>query len=77
MRTRNASIAQGMERPKRDPVRFFRETFAELRKVTWPTRQEAVRLTVMVIIVSAVVGMLLGAIDYLFTILVTRVLIGL
>ncbi|MDA1279287.1 MAG: preprotein translocase subunit SecE [Chloroflexi bacterium] len=47
-------------------VRFFGEVFSELRKVTWPTREDATRLTVMVIILSAVIGVLLGLFDMLF-----------
>ena len=47
-------------------TRFFSETVGELRKVTWPTRQEAIRLTVMVLIVCAVVGVILALLDYGF-----------
>ena len=46
--------------------RFFKEVFSELRKVSWPTRQEATRLTVMVIALSATIGLFLGLIDMLF-----------
>jgi preprotein translocase subunit SecE len=56
---------------------YPREVISELRKVTWPTREEAVRLTGMVIVVSATVGLFLGAVDYIFSNLVTRFLIGL
>ena len=47
-------------------VRFYRETVAELRKVTWPTRQEALNLTRVVVIVILVVGLFLGVLDLLF-----------
>ena len=78
MRTRSStSLTQNVQRTRRDPVRFFRETYAELHKVTWPSRQEAVRLTVMVLVVSAAVGLLLFAIDYFFTILVSRLVVPL
>ena len=43
--------------------RFFGEVFAELRRVTWPTREETTRLTVMVISVASTVGLFLGIID--------------
>ena len=46
--------------------RFFGEVFSELRKVSWPTRQEATRLTLMVIMLSATIGLFLGLIDMLF-----------
>ena len=46
---------------------FVREVMGELRRVTWPTRDETMRLTLMVIAVSAAVGIFLGAIDMGFT----------
>jgi len=55
---------------KKGRFRFFGETVAELRKVTWPTRQEAIRLTIIVIIVCTILGIILGSIDYGFTRLV-------
>jgi preprotein translocase subunit SecE len=49
------------------PGNFLRETQDELKKVTWPTRQEVVRLTLVVITVSLVVGLFLGILDFSFT----------
>lgn len=46
--------------------RFAGDIVGELRKVTWPTRQEAIRLTVMVLIVCAVLGVILALLDYGF-----------
>lgn len=45
---------------------FFRETIAELKKVVWPTREQATRLTVLVIVISLAIGVLLGLIDMAF-----------
>lgn len=47
--------------------RAFGEIISELRRVTWPTRQETFRLSLMVIAVSAVVGVFLGAVDLAFS----------
>jgi preprotein translocase subunit SecE len=47
-------------------VRFVRETRSELKKVTWPTREQALRLTGVVIAVSAAVGLFMGGLDYVF-----------
>ena len=47
--------------------KFYRETIAELRKVSWPTRSEAIQLTRVVLIVIFVMGAFLGLLDYLFT----------
>ncbi|HSM57769.1 MAG TPA: preprotein translocase subunit SecE [Candidatus Sulfomarinibacteraceae bacterium] len=43
-------------------VRYFRETRGELRKVTWPTRDEAWRLTLIVLAVTAAMAVFLGVV---------------
>ena len=45
--------------------RYFNETVGELRKVSWPTRQEAVQLTILVLIVMVFMGAFLGLMDLL------------
>jgi len=50
--------------------RWWRETIGELKKVNWPTTQEAWRLTKIVILVIVIMGSLLGGLDYLFTLLI-------
>jgi len=47
--------------------RFYRETMAELRKVSWPTKKEAISLTKLVIIVIFAVGVFLGMADFIFS----------
>ena len=46
-------------------IRYFRQTWAELKKVHWPTRREATNLTVMVLVVTAAMSAFLGIIDWL------------
>lgn len=46
--------------------RWAEDIISELRKVTWPTREEAWYLTVVVIIVASVIGVFLGGIDMFF-----------
>jgi preprotein translocase subunit SecE len=46
--------------------RYFRETAGELRKVNWPTRQEAINLTTIVLIVIAAMSIFLGLLDIVF-----------
>jgi preprotein translocase subunit SecE len=55
--------------------RYTRETIGELRKVTWPTTQEAMNLTKIVLITLAAMAMLLGLLDYVFSLIVTRLLV--
>lgn len=53
--------------PQLNPVKFFGEVKAELLKVTWPSKNEVIRLTVVVIIISLIVGAFLGSLDFIFT----------
>ncbi len=46
--------------------RYFRETVGELRKVSWPTRQEAINLTIITLVVIVVMSAFLGTLDYIF-----------
>ena len=56
--------------------RFIGEIIAELKKVVWLSRREALYLTVLVLIVAVTVGLVLGAIDLGFTELVDKLLLG-
>ncbi len=49
------------------PITFLKETRDELKKVVWPKKQEVVRLTIVVITISIIVGSLLGGLDFVFT----------
>lgn len=46
-------------------ARFVRETVGELRKVSWPTRAEALNLTVIVVIVMVATSIFLYSVDIL------------
>jgi preprotein translocase subunit SecE len=63
-------------KPKKQRFAFIRNIIAELRKVVWPTRREAIRLTLMVLAVTISMGIVLGAIDFGFTAIVQNVLVG-
>jgi len=45
---------------------YFREVKAELSRVTWPKRDEVVKLTATVVLISAIVAAYLGVLDYMF-----------
>jgi preprotein translocase subunit SecE len=47
--------------------KFFQETVGELRKVSWPTRREAIRLTWIVIGVILIMAAILGGLDFVYT----------
>jgi len=56
------------------PISFFQQTYDELKKVTWPSRNDVVRLTLIVIFISVAVGAYIGGIDYILT-KITEILI--
>lgn len=56
------------------PVVFLKEVRDELKKVVWPTRDEIIRLTGVVILVSLGVGIFLGGIDFILTKLVELII---
>ena len=53
---------------------FVREVVAEFRKVAWPSRQELINSTVVVIAVTVVVSLFLGAVDVVLARIVERIL---
>ncbi len=70
-------------RPPAPPKRRFRigqprwleDIVSELKKVSWPTRDETMYLTTVVIVVAVGVGVLLGGIDVFFNWLIDRLLL--
>jgi len=46
---------------------YLAEVRLELSKVTWPKRNEVIKLTLTVFIISIIVGLYTGALDYIFT----------
>lgn len=48
-------------------VGFLREVRGEVRHITWPNRQETVRMTMIVIGITAAVSLYLGGLDYIYT----------
>jgi len=51
---------------------YLRESKAELKKVSWPTRKQVWYSTLVVILLTAVVGIYLGAVDFLLTAVIRR-----
>ncbi|HOV93414.1 MAG TPA: preprotein translocase subunit SecE [Spirochaetales bacterium] len=46
-------------------IQFFKECYAELKKVVWPSRDEVVSSTRIVVVSTLAVALLLGLIDFL------------
>jgi len=64
------SLMAGIESAKE----FYEQSKAELKKVTWPTRQETVRTSVAVLVFSLVMALYLGVVDALLSRLVALIL---
>jgi len=70
-------VADKIEKAKEPNAiqRFVRETVGELRKVNWPTTREAWHLTRIVLIVLALMSILLGSLDFIFSKLIELIVI--
>lgn len=55
-----------MQKPQVTPG-FARDILDELKKVTWPSKKETIRLTTVVIVISLIIGLYIGIIDVLLT----------
>lgn len=54
---------------------FLREARVELSRVNWPSQQEIIRYTVLVIVISLLVAVFLGSLDFAFSFLVEKYLL--
>jgi preprotein translocase subunit SecE len=61
---------------RQSPVAFAQEAWAELRKVTWPSRETVLRLTLIVIVISALIAGYIFLFDNLFTLVITKGIVG-
>lgn len=57
------------------PLAFLNEVLAELRKVVWPTRAYTIQATILVVVLSVIVGTYVGGLDFLFTNILNQILV--
>ena len=69
-----AKATQMVQRENR-LARLWRETVAELRKVVWPTRDQAINLTVIVVVTVVAMSAFLGTVDYILTQLIRLIVV--
>lgn len=55
-------------------VNFLKEVGLEIKKVNWPTRQETLRYTLIVVGFSAVIALFLGGFDFVFSTLLKNII---
>ena len=48
-------------------IGYIKEVRLELEKVIWPKRKDVIRLTLIVFLISGIIGAYIGIIDYAFT----------
>ncbi len=66
----------GPVKQSRSRFKFIGETISELKKVSWLSRREIIYLTILVLIVAAIAGVILGFLDYGFTRLIDGLFLG-
>jgi preprotein translocase subunit SecE len=69
-------MATTAKAPRQGPIEFSREAWQELRKVTWPSRETVLRLTLIVLVISAIIAVYIYIFDNLFTITITNGIVG-
>jgi len=55
--------------------KFFKEVYWELKKVSWPNKNELLEYTALVIFVTIVVAAFLGTLDFIFTTLINKIIL--
>lgn len=53
-------------------IQYLKDTKGELSHITWPTRRQAVSFTVLVVVLSILTSVYLGAFDTLFTTVIKK-----
>jgi len=68
--------APALPRGRTGLVQFAQECWSELQKVTWPSRETVIRLTIIVVAISALIAVYIFLFDNLFTIVITQNVVG-
>ena len=64
-------MLERITRPFKTLVRFFKDVWAELQRVVWPSHEDTYAFTGVVIISVAIVSVWVGLLDFVFTVLVS------
>lgn len=54
------------KKQRRSPIRFFKDVWGEIKKVTWPTRQDLFKTTFAVIVFVVIFAVIVGLMDWGF-----------
>jgi len=53
---------------------YFKQVKTEVKKINWPTREETIRYSLTVVVISAVVAFFLGGLDFVFQSLLKKLI---
>ena len=56
-------------------IKYFKEVRVELGKVIWPKKEQVIKLTLIVFIISGAIGLYVGVLDFSFTKLLELLLV--
>lgn len=62
-----AMKAAGAKKPKKSPIKYFKEVRSEFKKVSWPSRKQVFNNTVVVLVVIVISAIGVWALDFLFS----------
>jgi len=48
-------------------IKYIKDSMIEMKKVTWPSRKEALNYTVLIVIITIAVAIFLGSLDFIFS----------
>ncbi len=48
-------------------IKYFNDTASEMKQVSWPTQKQSIFYTILVLIITLVVALYIGAFDYVFS----------
>lgn len=57
-----------------NPVSYIQEVTSELKKVSWPTRQQTINMTILVVVVCTIVALYLTGVDLVLNKLITNII---
>ena len=73
---KSAAKKQVAKKEPKQRRRFTREVIAEMKKVTWLSKKDWLKSTLVVLVVVIAIAAVVGAFDYLFSLIVTWMTIG-
>lgn len=59
----------------RPVIKYFRDSYLEMKNVVWPSRRQVIMHTILVIVFSVLIAAFLGLLDMLFAFILEKVLV--